>query len=133
MTKDPTAILKLQAFVKYHKLQDLCRKEGRSLSSILRVASLRVYDEDVLQEPPGPSSSALRLAKEYLRLQYKATVNDPDARYQDGWWECPDQQPQLERVRRRHREQKESGITPLDEILQRIRGGPDIPMDGSSE
>ena len=73
--------LKLQANVKRVSLPDLCRKEGRSPSAALRVASHLVFEEDVEEgEVPRHCTPAIELAKEIHRLERKAA--DPE--YPDG-------------------------------------------------
>jgi hypothetical protein len=121
--------LKLQARLKRERVQDFCRQHELSVESAFRVASHRVYEEDVLQEPPrfDPNAEltlwqqALQLAKDALRLQYKSVADDFDSQFRAGWWECPSMVGALERERQEHRKRTESGVSESDEFDQWLR------------
>jgi hypothetical protein len=78
----------------------------------------------VLQKQPDfnpkaiekPYQGALQLAKDALRLEYKANVNDPAARYRAGWWECLSEHEAKEQVRREHRALSEAGVSEPDQL-----------------
>ncbi len=67
--------LRLQARVKREHLPEICRKEGRTVTATLRVASHLVHDEDVKGENPTKCTAAVELAKAIHRLEHKA--DDP--------------------------------------------------------
>jgi hypothetical protein len=87
-TKDPSALLKLQAKVLRQTLSDLCRKEGRTVLATLRVAFHLVQKEDVQGKPPRSCTKAIEQAKEIRRLEHKAEEPDwPESarlRYQEN-------------------------------------------------
>jgi hypothetical protein len=69
--KDPSTKLRLRAEVLRQTLPDLCRKEGRSKTSALRVASHLVRDE-ANGQPPKQCTAAIERAKQICRLEYEA-------------------------------------------------------------
>lgn len=74
--KDPAKLLRLRAETIRLSLPDLCRKENRSVTSALRVASHWVHGVDVEGEPPQDFTPAIKQAMEYHRCLHKA--DEPD-------------------------------------------------------
>ena len=74
--KDPAKLLRLRAEVIRQSLPDLCRKENRSMTSALRVASHLVHDEDIEGKPSKDYTPAIEQAMEYHRSLHKA--DEPD-------------------------------------------------------
>ena len=95
-SKDPSERLRLQAKLLRATLPDACRKEGRSMTSVLRVARIVVRAEDIEDKPAKKHSAAMEAAKHIHRLERKAA--EPD--YPEG-------------VRRRNRENEERNKKPL--------------------
>jgi hypothetical protein len=123
-----TQLLRLQVRLTKERLHDFCKTNGLSVKSALRVAHHKLYNEDVLQEPPDfdphesltPWQHALQVAKGALRLQYEASANEPESKYRAGWWECPSMTKELECVRQEHRRRKGSEVSEWDEFLAKL-------------
>ena len=74
--QNPANLLRLRAEMIRQSLPDLCRKENRSMTSALRVASHLVHYVDVEEKPPQNYTPAIQEAMKYHRLLHQA--EEPD-------------------------------------------------------
>ena len=82
------------------KLLGMCAANGHDVGAMLRVARIKVRDEELLQEPPGQTNTTLEAAKEVIRLKNKLEGKD--------WWNDPAHKDEVEERRRRHRDGEDS-------------------------
>ncbi len=75
-TKDPSKLLRLRAEAIRLTLPDLCRREKRSIASLLRVARIFVDEEDLDGKASQDRKPAIKAAMTYHRCLRQA--EEPD-------------------------------------------------------
>ncbi len=97
-------------------LKGLCAANGHDVAAMLRVAHHKVHDEEIYQEPPGPTNATLDAAKKVIRLKNKISGKD--------WWNDPAHKEQLEERRRQHRDGEDSAEAFMEEVKHLFKTEP---------